>query len=99
MRAKFIAWEDIVKQKIIKYSDGEVMFNLTASVITRYEYNPEAGINNDDEEVNLDARTLHGLAEDVLQELLGKEIEQEFTDEEGNEYTVTCKIDSVTENR
>ena len=45
-----MAWEDIVKQKIIKYSDGEFMFNLTASVITRYEYNPEAGINNDDEE-------------------------------------------------
>ena len=85
-----MAWEDIVKQKVIKYSDGEFIFNLTASVITRYE---------NDEEVNLDERTLHGLAEDVLKELLGKEIEQEFTDDDGNEYTVTCKIDSVTENR
>ncbi len=85
-----MSWEDIVKQKVIKYSDGKFMFNLTASVATQYE---------NDEEVNLDARTLHGLAEDVLKELLGKEIEQEFTDEEGNKYTVTCIIDSVTENR
>ena len=80
-----MSWE-----KILKFSDGEFMFNVNAKVITE---------NEDGDEVDMDERKLHGLAEDVLRELLGKTFSQEFDGDDGNEITVTCEITSVSENR
>ena len=80
-----MSWE-----KILKFSDGEFMFNVNAKVMTE---------NEDGDEVDMDERRLHGLAEDVLKEMLGKEFSQEFDDGEGNEFTVTCEITYVSENR
>tara|TARA_R100000742_G_C4256286_1_gene74156 strand:+ start:727 stop:969 length:243 start_codon:yes stop_codon:yes gene_type:complete len=80
-----MSWE-----KILKFSDGKFMFNVNAKVTTE---------NEDGDEIDIDERRLHGLAEDVLREMIGKSFSQEFDDDEGKEFTVTCEITSVSENR
>ncbi len=80
-----MSWE-----KILKLEFDEFMFNVNAKVITE---------NDDGDEIDMDERRLHGLAGDILKELLGKTFSQEFNDDEGNEFTVTCEISSVSENR
>ena len=86
-----MSWE-----KILKFSDEEFMFHVSAKVITENENGKEIDAYHD---LDIDERRLHGLAEDVLKEMLGKEFSQEFDDGEGNEFTVTCEITSVSENR
>ena len=80
-----MSWE-----KILKLSGEEYLFHVSAKVMTE---------NEDGDEVDMDERRLHGLAEDVLREMIGKTFSQEFGDEEGKEFTVTCEITSVSENR
>ena len=84
-----MSWEVVVK----KLSDGEFMFNLNAKVTAE---------NEDGEEIDINERRLHGLAEDVLGKMVGKVFSQEFQDYETAylpDFTVTCEITSVSENR
>lgn len=83
-----MSWE-----KVLKFSGEEFMFNVNAKVTTE---------NEDGDEVDMDERRLHGLAEDVLREMIGKVFSKEFQDYDTAylpEFTVTCEITSVSENR
>ena len=84
-----MSWE-----KILKFSGEEYMFHVSAKVMTEND-----GEYIDIDDIDIDERRLHGLAEDVLKEMVGKQFSQEFNDGEGNEFTVTCEITSVSENR
>ena len=83
-----MSWE-----KILKFSGEEYLFHVSAKVMTE---------NEDGDEVDMDERRLHGLAGDVLREMVGKVFSKEFQDYETGylpEFTVTCEITSVSENR
>ena len=82
-----MSWEKILKSQI---GDGGFMFNVTAKVLTDGE---------DGEEVDMDERELHSLAEDVLQQLLRERFSAEFDKEDGTTFEVDCEIISVSENR
>mgnify|MGYP003124073012 CR=1 FL=1 len=78
-------------KKLLKWSSyGDLVFHVNAKVTTEDE---------DGEVIDINERHLHGLAQDVLQEMIGKTFSQEFDDDEGKEFTVTCEITSVSENR
>ena len=53
----------------------------------------------DGEEVTMDERELHTLAEDVLQQLLRERFSAEFDKDDGTTFEVDCEIISVSENR
>ena len=83
-----MSWE-----KVLKFSGEEFKFHVSAKVMAE---------NEDGEEMDIDEKRLHGLAEDVLKEMIGKVFSQEFLDYGTAylpEFTVTCEITSVSENR
>ena len=83
-----MSWE-----KVLKFSGEEFMFNVSAKVMAE---------NEDGEEIDIDERKLHGYAEDVLKEMIGKVFSKEFLLYDTNylpEIKVTCEITSVSEKR
>lgn len=82
-----MSWEKILKSQI---GDGGFMFHVTAKVLTEDE---------DGEEVAMDERELHRLAESVLQQMLRETFSSEFENDDGTTFEVDCEIISVSENR
>ena len=83
-----MSWE-----KILKFSGEEFMFNVSAKVMAE---------NEDGEDIDIDDKTLHGFAEDVLKEMIGKRFSQEFPQYDKAylpEIEVTCQITSVNKKR
>tara|TARA_R100000278_G_scaffold87934_1_gene67129 strand:- start:239 stop:499 length:261 start_codon:yes stop_codon:yes gene_type:complete len=83
-----MSWE-----KVLKFSGEEFMFNVSAKVMAE---------NEDGEEIDIDERKLHGYAEDVLKEMIGKVFSQGFLQYNTAylpEIKVTCEITSVSEKR
>ena len=85
-----MSWEDIIKddKKVLKYitPHGEVNFQLTPQVYTE----------NADWFIH-DKKQVHSFANDTLHELIEKEIEAKFAGPRNEDYTVICKITSVSE--
>ena len=89
-------WEEVVK-KPINYGNLARRFYEDETIGEEFSFHLSVGV--EAEEVDIDERKLHGLAEEVLQKLVEKTFSKEFDDDEGNRFTVYCEINSVSENR
>lgn len=99
-----MSWEEVIKKPINYGNLARRFYEDETSIGEEFSFHLSVEVAASEDSVghspiDIDERKLHGLAEEVLQKLVDKVFSKEFDDDEGNEFTVTCEITSVSENR